>query len=325
MDALQSVLDRVRGRGLKVALPETTDIRILAGARRLKDQNLAEPILIGETEAVQALGQKEGVPVEGIEIVSPSDNARLAQYGRLIASRREKMSEAMAVRLARKPVYFAAAMLAVGEATAMIAGASMPTRRVIEAGMMTVGLAPGVATPSSFFVMVMKDGTTYIFADCALNIEPSADELADIAIASAVSGKSLLSDTPRIAMLSFSTKGSGAHPRVDKVCEAVRLAAEKAPDLVIDGELQADAALVESVALNKGATGAVAGRANVLIFPDLDSANISYKLVQRLAGAQAIGPFLQGFAKPICDLSRGATVDDVVMAAVIATASGGQS
>jgi phosphate acetyltransferase len=192
---------------------------------------------------------------------------------------------------------------------------------VIEAGMMTVGLAADVTTPSSFFLMVMANGATYVFADCALNIEPNSAELADIAIASARSRSAVLGDTPLVALLSFSTKGSGAHERVDKVREAARIAAEKAPDIAFDGELQADAALDAAVGAKKGAVGPVAGNANVLVFPDLDSGNIGYKLVQRLAGAKAIGPFLQGFAKPICDLSRGANVDDVVMAAAIALAA----
>ncbi len=323
MSALEDVLGRVRGRGLKVVLPEGDDGRILAAARRLSDEGLAKPVVIGDQAEVAQTASREGVELDGVEIITSTDAGRLAHYGGLIAERREKMTPAMGAKLARKPAYFAGAMLADGDVQAMVAGVAMPTRRVIEAGMMTVGLADGVATPSSFFLMAMPDGATFVFADCALNIEPTSAELADIAIASAASRAAVLGDEPRVAMLSFSTKGSGAHARVDKVREAVDIARAKGPDIAIDGELQADAALVPDVAAKKGAGGPVAGQANVLIFPDLDSANIAYKLVQRLAGAQAVGPFLQGFAKPICDLSRGASVDDVVMASAIALAAAG--
>ena len=320
MDPVGRIFEQVRGKGLKVVLPEGDDPGILAAARRLKDEGLAEPALIAEA-GVATAAQAAGIALEGIETISPNQPDRTARFAQMIAARREKMSPKMAERLVVKPAYFAAAMLAAGEADAMVAGVSMPTRRVIEAGMMTVGLAPGVATPSSFFLMIMPDGVTFVFADCALNIEPTASELADIAVASARSRAAVLGDRPLTALLSFSTQGSGAHARVDKVREAVALARERAPDLNFDGELQADAALVASVAAKKGAGGDVAGSANVLVFPDLDSGNIAYKLVQRLAGAQAVGPFLQGFAKPICDLSRGASVDDIVAAAAISLAA----
>jgi phosphate acetyltransferase len=326
MDLIDRLFDNARQRYRKIVLPEGEDPRIVAAAVRLKNENLAQPILLGVPDAVGKIATDLRVSLDGISVVGPRGDARLQAYGAALAATRETMTPAMAARLLAKPLYFGGMMVRQGDAEAMVAGCASPTRRVIEAGLMTVGLAEGIALPSSYFLIVVPDflgqgSRAFMFADCAVNADPSAEELADIAIASARSAQALLSETPRVAMLSFSTKGSAQHARVEKVRDALVLVHAREPALAIDGEFQADAALVPAVAQKKVKdASAVAGQANVLIFPDLDSGNIGYKLTQWLGGAQAIGPFLQGFAKPISDLSRGASVDDIVTTCAVVAA-----
>ena len=308
MALIDTFIERARQAPRTVVFPEGTDDRILHSAAEVKKAGIAEPILIGDRETLLSAGCREE-----IRIIDPARYPGFSDLVSLYVKHRPSLSEAVAGRLVKKPLAFAGMLVASGTADAMVAGAANPTARVIQAAALTVGYEEGITTPSSFFIMALADGGILFFADCAVNIAPEPEQLADIAVATAGNCRKLTGDEPRVAFLSFSSKGSASHELVDRVIEGLRIAQGKSPGTFFDGELQADAALVERVARKKlKEPGEVAGRANVLVFPDLQSGNIAYKLTQYLAGAEAYGPILQGFAKPVSDLSRGAGVKDIV-------------
>ncbi len=312
----------------KLVLPEGTESRTLKAARILVDEGLASKVvLVGVKADVESAAANAGVNVNGIEIIDPAVSDKMDEYAAEYYELRKSkgITEEQAREAMIDPLKWGAMMVRKGDVDAMVAGAENSTGNVLRAAFTIVKTAPGVKSASSCFVMYMKDSEygangNMIFSDCATIPNPTAEQLAEIAIAASESCKKFLDAEPCTAMLSFSTKGSASHENVDKVVEATKLAQEKRPDLNIDGEMQLDAAIVPSVGSSKAPGSKVAGKANVLVFPDLQSGNIGYKLVQRLAGAEAYGPFLQGFAKPVSDLSRGCSVEDIVTTSAVTMA-----
>ena len=328
MSDLFDLIQLTQGKQHIVVLAEAADERMIHAARFLAEQEIASPILTGDEEKIRSIANSVNVSLDGIGVVDPaSDTRNMDRFIALCTEGRRPLKPAVAQRLMQKPLMYSAMMVRSGDAHAMIAGSSVTTSSVIQAGLMIIGTAENVRTASSYFLMTLPgtdsaESRDLIFADCAVNINPTAEQLADIACSTALNAKLLLNDDPRIAFLSFSSKGSAQHEMVSKVALAVDLTKERIPDMPVDGEFQFDAAFDKRTAsLKLEEPGPVAGRANVFIFPDLNAGNIGYKLTQYLAGARAIGPVLQGFAKPISDLSRGATVDDIVKATVVLLAT----
>jgi len=328
MDFAGSMKARAHSAQRTLVLPEGTDPRTIRAARIITDESLAaNVILLGSVDDVQEAAAGEGVSLSGIDIQCTRADTHLNDYAhRYHELRKHKgLTEEQARADITNPLKWGAMMVRLGRADAMVAGATNTTGDVLRAGLSVIGILPGLKIVSSCFVMSGLDprwgaAGSLIFSDCAVVPDPTAEQMADIAESAAQSCRDMLGVEPVVALLSFSTKGSAQHASVSKVSEAVEILKSRKPDFEFDGELQADAALVASVTDAKAPGSPVRGRVNTLIFPDLGSGNIGYKLVQRLAGAQAFGPFLQGFAKPVSDLSRGASVDDIVTTSVVTLA-----
>jgi phosphate acetyltransferase len=312
------LMDRARCAPRRVVLPEAVEETILRAARLAADEGVAAPMLLGPREEVRGKAQHCGVSLQGLELIDTDDQAVRDDLVTLCHELQPQLSSKGIARRLRSSLNAAAILVAVGRADALVAGLSHSTEEVILSSLAFIGHEEGVSVPSSLFLMRVPgfdgpEGELIVFADGGVVIDPGPRELADIALTTARSVRALLGWEPRVAMLSYSTKGSSEHETVDKVREAVRLAQQSDPTLAVDGEFQVDAAIIPEIAARKiDDVGQVGGRANVLIFPDLNAGNIAYKCVQRFARADAFGPFLQGFARTVSDLSRGSTVDDVL-------------
>ena len=312
---------KLRAADLKktIILPESHDERVLKAAEILKKNKTVSVITLGNDEVIRKDAEKLNVDLQGIRIIDPMNSDKLSDFTNIFFNLRKH--KGITIKQARetvvKDLFFSAMMVKEGMADGTVAGSIASTGDILRAGIQCVGMPDGISIVSSFFLMLFPD-KVFSFADCAVVPDPDANQLADIAISTADNHRKLTGEEPYVAMLSFSTKGSAQHELIDKVIDATKFVKEKRPDLNVDGELQFDAAIIESIGLKKAPGSSVAGKANVLIFPDLNSGNIGYKIAQRLAGAEAIGPLVQGLKKPCFDLSRGCSVDDIVNTASFA-------
>lgn len=317
---LDQIIQKAASRKKTVLLPESHDDRVLKAAAEITKLGFAQVITLGNEDVVRKRAQELGISLQGVRILDFLKSEKMSDFANLYFNKRKH--KGMTIEKARetmtRDLFFAAMMIAEGMADCSVAGSFASTGDVMRAGIQCIGMKENIAVVSSFFLMVYPE-LVYSFADCAVVPNPDATQLADIAISTADNHRKLTGETPYIAMLSFSTKGSAEHEFIDKVRQATKLVQEKRPDLMVDGELQFDAAVVDSVGKKKAPGSPVAGQANVLVFPDLQAGNIGYKIAQRLGKAEAIGPVIQGLKKPYFDLSRGCSVEDIVNTAAIAS------
>lgn len=323
MEFLQNIIEKASKKRKTILLPESSDERVLRAAEILTQKKIASIITIGNEEKVRTDAEKIGVNLSGIRIINPEKSDKLSDFANIFFNLRKKKGITIdqAKETVKRNLFFAAMMVKEGMADGSVAGSLASTADVLRAGIQCIGMAEGISIVSSFFLMV-KPEKVFSFADCAVVPDPDASQLADIAVSTADNHKKLTDEESYIAMLSFSTKGSAQHEHIDKVIQATSLIREKRPDLKVDGELQFDTAVVDSVGRRKAPTSDVAGRANVLIFPDLDAGNIGYKIAQRWGKAEAVGPMVQGLKKPFFDLSRGCSGEDIVNTAAICVLMG---
>ncbi|MBS7576432.1 MULTISPECIES: phosphate acetyltransferase [unclassified Enterococcus] len=321
MELFDSLRFKIVRRGIRIVFPEATDPRVLGAAARLRAEDLVIPVLIGDHDEVVDSIRKRGLQSSAFEIIDPNNYDGLAEMiDSLVERRKGKLSREQAAELVKDGNYFGTMLVYMDKADGLVSGAIHSTAETVRPALQIIKTKPGISRTSGAFLMIRgRDEEKYLFSDCAINVKPGAQELAEIAIASAETAR-IFDIDPKVAMLSFSTKGSGTSEDVDKVVEATEIAKNLAPDLALDGELQFDAAYAQSVAAIKAPESDVAGAANVFIFPDLQAGNIGYKIAQRLGNFEAIGPILQGLNKPVSDLSRGASEEDVYKLSIITAA-----
>lgn len=318
MDIVNMFHQKAKALNGSIVLPESFDDRTLKAAETIQNEKLAHVILVGNPDIVNAQAAKINVNLNGIDIVNPESYSRLQEFAQFFYEKRKSkgITPEQALEIAKTPLFFGALLVQFKVVNGMVAGAANTTGDVLKAALQVIGVKAGLKTVSSSFIMVtpnfMGEDKVFLFGDCAVVPNPTAEQLADIAMSTASTRSALLGDEPKVALLSFSSKGSAEHELVDKVRETYKILESRKVDFDFDGELQLDAAIVPKVGASKAPNSKVAGHANTLIFPDLQAGNIGYKLVQRFAGAEAIGPVIQGLAAPVCDLSRGCSVEDIV-------------